>query len=207
MRVAFVSGGKDSYYAIYRYGLGVDMGLMLLYEFPRPSPHILNLGKSVETLLLSSIPVLVARVNKGREFQETVEILRKVGANVVIAGDVYIEDHLKYMERLAKEIGAKLVEPLWGLDPVEVLHKELEVGIKPLIIGCVNGLSKWLGVELSLDNIDSFIGFTKNLGIDPLGERGEYHTVVLSGPLHKDVLRYKVVATESYGDYIILRLI
>ncbi len=28
MRIAFVSGGKDSYYVVYGYGLGVDMGFM-----------------------------------------------------------------------------------------------------------------------------------------------------------------------------------
>lgn len=33
---------------------------------------------------------------------------------------------MKYMERLADEAGAKLREPLWGLDPAEALAKEAE---------------------------------------------------------------------------------
>lgn len=63
LRVAFISGGKDSYYAVYRFG-AVDLGLMLIYDFPRPSPHILNLGKSIETMLLCRIPIIVAKLDK-----------------------------------------------------------------------------------------------------------------------------------------------
>ncbi|MEM1813493.1 MAG: hypothetical protein QXT01_05830 [Sulfolobales archaeon] len=38
MRIAFMSGGKDSYYAVYKFGY-VDLGIMLIYDFPRPNPH------------------------------------------------------------------------------------------------------------------------------------------------------------------------
>lgn len=207
MIVAFLSGGKDSYYAVYRYGGSVDLGVMLVYEFPRPSPHLLNLGKSVETILLTGIPVAVVRLTKGREFLEKASFLRKIGADKIIAGDVYIEDHLMYMERLAKSIGASLIEPLWGLDPAELLYKELEDGLGPLVIGSNKALSRWVGVELNLGNVDSFIEEARRLGVDPLGERGEYHTIVVSGPLHRSRLSYRILSTESYGDYIVLRLV
>jgi diphthamide synthase (EF-2-diphthine--ammonia ligase) len=57
--VAFLSGGKDSYYAVYKSGLTIDLGLVFVYEFPRPNPHTLNLGKTIETLLLAKIPTIV----------------------------------------------------------------------------------------------------------------------------------------------------
>lgn len=207
MRVAFLSGGKDSYYAVYRYGLGVDLGLMLVYDFPRPSPHLVNLGKSVETILLTGIPILVVKLSKGRELVETVSILRKLNADTIVAGDVYIEDHLRYMEKVAGEAGATLVEPLWGLDPGELLYKELEDGVRPLIIGCVNKLSSWLGVELNLGNVEQFTATLRTQNIDPLGERGEYHTLVLTGPLHREPLKYEITHIIDYEDYKILRLL
>lgn len=207
MHIAFVSGGKDSYYAIYRCGQKIDLGIMLVYEFPRPSPHLINIGKSIETMLLANIPVIIVRLDKGNEFIETVHILRKLSVDVIVAGDVYIDEHLKYMEKLAKEVGATLVEPLWGLDPVELLYKEFESGIISAIIGCVNSLGKWLGIELSLRNIDGFTKYVVNLGLDPLGERGEYHTIVVDGPLHKSSLSYKVIDHLVIDKYFILRLI
>ncbi|MEM3999015.1 MAG: ATPase, partial [Ignisphaera sp.] len=204
---AFLSGGKDSYYAIYRSGIQVDIGLVLVYDFPRPSPHLVNLGKTVETILLMGIPVAVVKLGKGREFVETVGFLRSLGVDTLIAGDVYIEDHLRYMENIAKEVGAALVEPLWGMDPEDLLYKEIEDGLKPMVIGCVNGLGKWLGVVLDRDNVYAFAENAKSIGVDPLGEKGEYHTIVLSGPLHKASLSYKIVDVENYDGYKILRLI
>lgn len=206
LRVAFVSGGKDSYYAVYRFG-AVDLGLMLIYDFPRPSPHILNLGKSIETLLLCRIPIAVVKLDKGREFIKTIEILKKFSANTIVAGDVYIEEHLKYMEQVAESIGAKLYEPLWGMDATELLYKEIESGIRTLIIGGDERISNWVGEVLDVENIDNFVRYTKSIGIDPLGEHGEYHTLVLQGPLHTAALQYRVIGFEEYEGYSILRVV
>lgn len=206
LRVAFISGGKDSYYAVYRFG-AVDLGLMLIYDFPRPSPHILNLGKSIETMLLCRIPIIVAKLDKGREFTETIEILKKFSTNTIVAGDVYIEEHLKYMEHVAESIGAKLYEPLWGMDAIELLYKEIESGIRTLIIGGDKRISNWVGEVLDLENIDNFVRYAKNIGIDPLGENGEYHTLVLQGPLHIAALQYRVIGFEEYEGYGILRVV
>ncbi|MEM4763039.1 MAG: ATPase [Desulfurococcaceae archaeon] len=207
LHVAFVSGGKDSYYAVYRYGGRVDVGIVLIYEFPRPSPHIVNIGKSIETLLLSGLPIVVVKLNKNREFSETAEVLRKLDAEILIAGDVYVEEHLNYMEKLAKEVSATLIEPLWGYDPLELIYKEFESGIRSVVIGCINPLDKWLGVELTVNNISNFVEEAINLGIDPLGERGEYHTVVVHGPLHKTSMSYKVIEKLTFDDYSILRIV
>ena len=205
-RVALLSGGKDSYYAAYR-AWPIDMGLVLVYEFPRPSPHLLNLGKTVETLLMMGIPITVARLSRGREFEETVNILRRLGADTIVAGDVYVEEHLRYMERLAGEAGARLLEPLWGMDTTELLYEEIRAGIKPLIIGGRPELGEWIGTVLGPSNVDRFVDSARRLGIDPLGERGEYHTLVIGGPLHRGELRFSVLAGEDYGGYRILRLL
>ncbi|MCS7111307.1 MAG: ATPase [Ignisphaera sp.] len=206
LRVAFVSGGKDSYYAVYRFG-SVDIGLMLSYEFPRPSPHLANAGKSIESMLLCGIPTLVARVSRGREFTETAAILRKLGVNSVVAGDVYIDDHLTYMERLAREVGASLVEPLWGLDPTELLYRELRDGVEPLVIGADRRIAEWVGRILSPENADSFVELARARGVDPLGEHGEYHTLVVNGPMHRARLSYRPLNTEDHNGYTILKVI
>jgi uncharacterized protein (TIGR00290 family) len=206
MRVALSSGGKDSTYAIMRVG-GVDIAVVFVYEFPRPSPHTLNIGKTVETHLKMGIPVVVKALRKGFEKVETIEFLRRLGAKEVVAGDVYIEDHLRYMEEVAREASTRLIEPLWGEDPEELLYKEIESGIKPLLIGAVNKLEKWIGVEINKSNVVAFAEYCKNVGVDPLGEKGEYHTLVLTSPLHKGEVVYRKISVEKYNDYLILRLI
>ncbi len=205
MRVALLSGGKDSLYAAMHYW-PPDVGLVLLYKFPEPNPHLENLGKTVETITLTGTPVVVARLPKGREFEATVTVLEKLGAKEIVAGDVYIEDHLRYMEKLAGTVGARLREPLWGLDPGELLYKIVEAGIKALIIGARGGARRLIGMELSLATVDSLVAEARRGGWDPLGERGEYHTIVLESPVHAERLRFEVLGRVNIGSVGYLKL-
>lgn len=205
LKILLSSGGKESFYALMRVGK-VDLALMLSYEFSRPSPHLLNMGKSVETHLKAGIPVLIRSLRKGYEEVETIETLKRLGTSEVIAGDVSVEEHLKYMERIAGEIGANLVEPLWGENPEELLHKEFEDGLRVLVIGGRRELERWLGAEVDRKNVTEFEESCRTSGVDPLGERGEYHTMVIDSPLHREKVGYQRVAVEDYGEYRILRV-
>jgi uncharacterized protein (TIGR00290 family) len=205
LRVALLSGGKDSFYAA-MIEQPIDLGLILVYQFPRPSPHLLNLCKSIETLHLAGLPTLVVKLRKGREFDDTVSILRKLNTSVIVAGDVYIEDHLKYMERLAGEAGAELREPLWGEDPEELLYREVEAGIEALVIGAEERLSSWLGRVIARGTVDGLVESCRRLGLDPLGERGEYHTIVTGSPLHAERLGYTVAGRLRVEGYHLLKL-
>lgn len=201
-----LSGGKDSFYAA-MISRPIDLGLVLHYEFPRPSPHLANIGKTIETLLLAQIPILVYKLRKGREYIDTINILKKLNISEIVAGDVYIYDHLKYMESIAEEVGATLIEPLWGEDPVELLYKEFNLGIEALVIGTEDRASKWIGKELNRNNVEIFIKSCRELSLDPLGERGEYHTIVVSSPIHSSRLLYKIVGYRNLDGYLILILL
>ena len=78
MKIAMFSGGKDSLYASIRAG-PIDAYVVLVYSFPISSPHLVNLGPSVQTGLLTRKPVFIKRLTKGKEFSETVEFLRFLG--------------------------------------------------------------------------------------------------------------------------------
>jgi len=199
VRVALLSGGKDSLYAASRHW-PPDVGLVLVYRFPEPSPHLANLGASIETLTLTGVPVVVARLPPGGGFEETVRVLRLLGATELVAGDVFVEDHLRYMERVAGEAGAKLREPLWGMDTLELLYKIVEYGIESLVIG-VRGLPRsLLGLRLSRATVDLVAEEARRLGADPLGENGEYHTLVLDSPLHSRPLRVRTTRALRVGE-------
>ena len=204
-RVALVSGGKDSFYAA-MLERPVDYAVVLVYEFPRPSPHLVNLGLSVRTLLNAGYRVVVARLGRGREREETVELLKRLGASVVIAGDVYIEDHLRYMEGVAAEAGAVLREPLWGMDPEELLYREVEAGIEAMVSGAVEALGGWIGRVIDARSAGELAGEARRLGVDPLGERGEYHTLVVNSPLHEEPVQARVSRVLRYRDYLVALL-
>jgi len=205
MRIALFSGGKESYYASI-IGGPVDAYVMFIYEFPEPSPHIVNMGLSVMTGILTGKPVFVKKLTKGKEFDESVKFLRGLGVTSITAGDVCIEEHLKYMERLAKEVGAELKEPLWAMNSEEVLIKEVEYGIEALIIGIVRNLSNYLGFVINKENYETMLSVFKQNNYDVIGERGEYHTLVLNSPNHIKRLNYEVIGKLLTSRNVILKL-
>ncbi len=205
-RVALLSGGKDSFYAAMQYW-PPDLGLLLVYKFPNPSPHLVNLGKSVETLLLAGIRVLIVKLEKGHEPEDTIEALKLFDAGEIIAGDVYVEDHLKYMERIAEEVGAKLREPLWGEDTEELLYKIAGSGVRAVVIGSNRNLKSWLGRVLDTKAVRELAEHAKSTGCDPLGEMGEYHTLVVHSPHHSDELNYEIVRLRDFGERILVEIL
>ncbi len=196
MKIALFSGGKDSFYASVKGG-PIDAYLLLVYEFPDPSPHLVNIGLSVMTGLLAGKPVIVKKLRRGREFVETVEFLRSINASTIVAGDVYVEDHLRYMENVASEAGAELREPLWGMDPWEVLAEEMSYGLEARIIGVIHGLEKILGEKLSAETYEKIADTIEGKGYDVLGEKGEYHTLVEYSPDHMSRLNYRVAGVRE----------
>jgi len=205
VRVALLSGGKDSFYAAMHYW-PPDYGLVLHYEAPEPSPHLLNLGRTVETLLLAGVRVLVLPLPRGREREATVKALRLLGADEIIAGDVYVEDHLRYLEGIAGEAGARLREPLWGRDTRELLHEIVEAGLRSIITGVRGGGGQLLGTVLGPDTVEQVEEWARRHGWDPLGENGEYHTLLLDTPHHTRPLSVEACSTLVAGGMLMLKL-
>jgi Predicted ATPases of PP-loop superfamily len=118
-----------------------------------------------------------------------------------VAGDQAVENHLSYMKRLAAETGAELREPLWGRDPAQVLREEVQ-HMDVLIIGARH--RELVCRLVTRENVEEFTALARQLGVDPLGELGEYHTLVVR---YLDVrIPYRCGSVEQYGDYHIARL-
>jgi len=191
VKISMFSGGKDGLRAA-QLEWPIDVFLFLIYEFPEPSPHIVNLQSTIASASAIGVPIIVKRLHKGKEFNETVELLKKLNVDTLVAGDVYVEDHLKYMEKLVNEAGAKLKEPLWGQDTLEILMKDINENYLFKVLGArPKKLRESVGKVIDKSNIDWFIDLAKKDNADPLGENGEYHTIVLSSPLHGE--KFKVV--------------
>ena len=207
-KIALLSGGKDSLYAAYL-EQPIDAGLLLVYESPTyPSPHLVNLGKTLETLLHTGTPILAAKLPPGKGFEYTVKTLRLLEADTLVAGDVFIEDHLEYYQKVAGEAGATLREPLWGQDTLELAWRIAEAGFESIVIGQDKNLPcSILGRTLDKNTLDNITSCLIEAGADPLGENGEYHTLVTNSPLHTAKLEYKISGQMEAGGHLILRLV
>ena len=107
------------------------------------------------------------------------DLAARLGVDAVVFGDLFLEDIRRYRERAMDGTGLRPLFPLWDR-PTDALAREMvALGIRA-VITCVD--------PSQLD--PSFVGraFDHRLldelppGVDPCGERGEFHTFVWDAP-------------------------
>mgnify|MGYP000047008100 FL=1 len=206
---AFVcwSGGKDSALTLYRAkkeGVKVMYLLNMLAEDRKFSrSHGLPSGILREQAERIGIPILQCPSSwkeYERKFKDKVFELKKEGIDAGIFGDIDLEEHRRWVERVCRDTGIKPLLPLWGEDRERLLKDFIKVGFRAILV-TVNLKfldERWLGREVNQE----FIEDLKTLGgIDLCGEKGEYHTFVFDGPIFKEKLKFflgKKIFKDNY---------
>ena len=191
---ALFSGGKDSLYAVHlveKQGVNVDHLISLLPTLPWPSPHAEN---------MESLKMLAESMGKHhiivdcRQEEALVEVLKSLNVDALVAGDIDVEEHVTAFEIICKKAGMKLLEPIYGRNTSELFDEIFGSGFKALITG-VNLKylgEEWLGFVISKETSAEFLSKIGN--VDPLGENGEFHTLVLECQLYSKT--FNVVTVE-----------
>jgi uncharacterized protein (TIGR00290 family) len=122
-------------------------------------------------------------------FQRALDALRREGITHVIFGDILFDDHRRWAEQICHGAGLTWVEPLWGSSTTTLFHEWVASGSEARIVTTRATLldTRWLGRMLTADLLPRF----EALGVDPCGERGEYHTVVTNSPLFRRPLQLR----------------
>lgn len=102
---------------------------------------------------------------------------RAKGVTDVAFGDLFLEDVRRYREERLAPTGILPLFPLWGRPTAELAREMIDGGLRATIT-CVD--------PRPLDR--SFAGRPFETasfpeGVDPCGERGEFHTCVTAGPM------------------------
>ena len=103
-----------------------------------------------------------------------------LGVTHVIFGDILFDEHREWAERLSAGSGLAAVEPLWRQSTTDLYRECLSSGTRARIVTVRESQldESFLGRDLAEDLLADFVA----RGVDPCGERGEYHTVVTSCP-------------------------
>ncbi len=193
--VASWSGGKDSCLACYEalsHGFKVSHLVNFIHE-----GRVCSHGVSAPIIRVQARLVGIPLVQVGttwedyeENFKKTVRSLIPYGVKGVVFGDIYLDEHRDWVERVCSEIGVEAVEPLWGLDPEEVISRLINAGFKAIIVSARSDLigEEWVGRPISWD----FVEYLKERNVDLCGENGEYHTLVVNGPIFKEGIKLKV---------------
>ncbi|KON33491.1 hypothetical protein AC477_01515 [miscellaneous Crenarchaeota group-1 archaeon SG8-32-1] len=192
---ALFSGGKDSLYSVQlveKRGVKVTNLITLLPTLPWPSPHAENIEclKKIATSMNKQLTIVDAR-----DKEALPGALKSLNIDTLVAGDINVEEHVTAFEALCKNVGIKLLEPIYGRNTADLFDEIFGLGYKALITGVnLKELGEeWLGFVINEDTGAEFL--SKIGSVDPLGENGEFHTLVLDCPLYSNV--FKVVSMEK----------
>jgi len=121
------------------------------------------------------------------------------GVEVMIFGDLFLDDIRAYRERQLAGTGIEPVFPLWGRDTRALAGEMLSAGVVATL-SCVD-LSK-LSIDFVGRRWDAFLLRELPEGIDPCGEHGEFHSFVSDGPGFSEAINWRrgeIVEREGFG--------
>lgn len=183
------SGGKDSYLALTRarnQGLAVST-LVNIYDQAtgRVRFHAVR-----HELIAAQAFALGLRLHQhatpperyDETFRAALARLAASGHRGVVFGNIHLADVRAWFEERVRGAGLEHLDPLWQEDPAALLEEFIGGGGQA-VVTCVETAklpASWLGRSLD----EAFATDLARLpGVDPCGERGEYHTFVYAGPL------------------------
>ena len=204
------SGGKDSCLACYQAvnsRLKVRYLLNMVTEDGRRSwTH----GQSVELLQSQSqaigIPLIqrqTTMANYEAEFKDALLSLKQKGVTGGVFGDIDLEEHRHWIERICGEVALTPHLPLWGQAQEKILGSFITSGFEAVVVVTKADLfgEEWLGQKIDLDFLSYLSELRQRYGIQLCGEAGEYHTFVTDGPLFDqriEILETNTVLREGY---------
>jgi len=133
------------------------------------------------------IPLIQERTTSAKyetTFKKTLGDFKRDGITTGVFGDIDFAPHREWIDRVCAESGIIPHLPLWEMDQNEILKDFIDLGFETIVVATRADIldEKWLGRKLD-HNFISDLSQVKN--ITPCGEAGEYHTMVIDGPLFK----------------------
>ena len=109
--------------------------------------------------------------------------------HAAVFGDIDLQAHRDWEEKVCSSAGLKAVLPLWQQDREALVIQMLNSGIKTMIVSCNETMGdSFLGKILDVQLVQEL----KSIDIDVCGENGEFHTLVLDCPLFTQPLNVEV---------------
>ena len=197
------SGGKDCILALYRVLEERKHHVAYLVnmcdkETDLSRSHGIDIGLIREQAQSIGIQIIQERTDfKGYEskFKQVIEQLKKQGVEGGIFGDIYLQEHRDWIERVCGEMEITPFFPLWHEDTQSLLAEFVKAGFEANIVSVRHDKmgKEWLGRRLDQDFIDEITQTT----MDPCAENGEYHTFVHHGPIFAHALNIQTEGIRS----------
>jgi diphthine-ammonia ligase len=131
------------------------------------------------------------------------EIKEKEKVETAVFGDIDLQPHRDWEEKVCALVGIEAFLPLWQKDRKTLVLEMLQAGIKTAIVSCneVMGIS-FLGRIIDEELVEEL----ESIGIDACGENGEYHTLVLNCPLFENEIMVEFGERVNHNNYWFIQM-
>jgi len=186
--VASWSGGKDSAMAYYRAihsGMTPKRLLTMFQEDEAVSKsHALPFEVVQAQAQRLGVPLMIRGAgwtDYEMKFIEALDECRAAGMTHGVFGDIDLEGHLVWVQKTCAKSAIVPIHPLWQESRRSILEELLEVGFEAVIVVINTDMMSrdYIGRVFTRELMDEL----EELGIDSCGENGEFHTVVIDGPI------------------------
>ena len=198
------SSGKDSAWALHvlRAQAEVEVaGLLTTFNeaFNRVAMHgvrrdLVERQAAAAGLPLWAVPLPWPCSNDDYERRMSEVCARAVagGIEAIAFGDLFLEDVRAYREKRMTGTGLAPLFPVWGLETRKLAEEMIACGLKAKLT-CVD--SRQLDPSFAGREFDETLLSDLPEGVDPCGERGEFHSFVYAGPMFKSAVSVAVGET------------
>jgi len=212
--VCLWSGGKDSCFACYKAKISGHKILGLFNFTETEGNKSLSHGLPAELIVkqakLIGIPLVQKAMPKEKyeeEFKSLVsEWKKKKGIEGIVFGDIYLKEHKDWIDRVCRELKVKPILPLWKRDTAQLILEMLDRGFESIVVATKADIlgKEWLGRKIDKEFVRGL-----NPKIDPCGEKGEFHTLVVDGPMFSKpikIIEAEPVIKERFGKHWFLNI-
>ena len=188
------SSGKDSAWALHvlRQNKNIDLcGLFAVVneKYDRVAMHATRSDLLVRQADAASLPLEIINIPDpcsneayAARMREFVENCVRSGVELMAFGDLHLLDIRRYREENLRDTGISPVFPLWQIPTGDLAERMFAAGVRAFI-SCVDPdkVSPVLaGMQWSKKLLQQLPD-----NVDPCGENGEFHTVVVDGPFFR----------------------
>lgn len=211
--VVLWTGGKDCALALHKaHKMGLNIRKLVTFaptgaQFEAHSLELMRL--QAEALELPHEVIAVSEPYKA-SYQKAMRVLQeRDGIEVFVTGDIdEVDGYPNWIRECAEPLGLEVYTPLWKLDRLRLLNEYVDAGLQ-VMISCVKHpwfTPDWLGRVINAEVICELRAKQVETGLDLCGEKGEYHTMVLDGPLFSASIKLYGVETQTEGSVMYLRI-
>ena len=197
--VSLWSGGKDSCFAYYKAKQQGYQIISVINFTDSDRVNSVSHGLSADIIQkqadLIDTPLLQKTMpKKGYKdaFKVLIEELKaKEGIEGIVFGDIYLQEHRDWIDKVCEELRVEPILPIWTHDTEKLIRDIIDSGFKSIVVSTRKDIlgEEWLGREID----DKFIKDLSAIGnIDLCGEKGEFHTFTYDGPIFKQKIKFDI---------------